>query len=391
MLLALAIAAAATCHLSGQSLAVARPFSPHMVLPAGKATTLTGTAMPGKSIAVHLAGHALGTSAGSDGKWSVTLPVMPATAAAMTLTITCGKDSLVLDDILAGEVWLASGQSNMAYPMVNAIGGKAALAGADIPGLRLCALAAPATTDRAFSPDERARLSPSKLFTGNWQRSTPTSAAGFSAIAWWAAKLRHERTGIPIGIIGNAVGGSGTEAWVPPAWLAKDPDTAPLLAGTWLDHPKISAWARGRAKQNLGDAVDRSHPFMPGILFSAGVEWWRGYPLAGVLWYQGETNAEIHDPEWNGKLLRGVILGWRDALGQPDLPFHVVQLPRIGGTDPLRRFWPEYRALQNSVAASLPHTRLIVTSDLGYDSPDVHPPDKLPVARRMEQSMATPP
>ena len=103
-----------------------------------------------------------------------------------------------------------------------------------------------------------------------------------------------------------------------------------------------------------------------------------------------ETNAEVADMAWNRRLLEDMIDGWGKELRQPNLPFHLVQLPRIGGNDPSRRHWPAYRDMQAAVAGSQPGVHLVVTQDLGWDSPDVHPPDKLPVARRLAESILPP-
>jgi sialate O-acetylesterase len=129
------------------------------------------------------------------------------------------------------------------------------------------------------------------------------------------------------------------------------------------------------------------HPFKPGFLFETGVRRFAGFPFDGVLWYQGETNAEVADAEWNGWLMEDLVGGWREVLGVGGLPFFMVQLPRIGGDDPLRAHWPSYRVAQAAVAARVPGVRLVVTQDLGWDSPDVHPPEKRPVAMRLADAV----
>jgi sialate O-acetylesterase len=190
-----------------------------------------------------------------------------------------------------------------------------------------------------------------------------------------------------VGLIDNSVGGSGAEAWLPPEVLAARREYAELLGPAWGASERISGWARGRARLNLGGRP-LDHPFRPGFLFDSGVRWWRDFPLTGVLWYQGETNAEILDDAWNERLIIDLVAGWRERLTQPELPFVMVQLPRIGGDDPLRRGWPQFRAVQARAAAKLPKVSLIETLDLGWDSPDVHPPDKRPVGERLGAAAA---
>ena len=212
---------------------------------------------------------------------------------------------------------------------------------------------------------------------------TVPTTAGLSAIAWWTAKALHLQQAIPIGVVENAVGGSGTEAWLPREVLEAHAEYADLLGEGWLECPHLSPWARGRARLNLGTHLGAMHPFRPAFLFESGLRPWAGFPFAGVLWYQGETNAELADARWNEGLLENLVSGWRAALKQPQLAFFMVQLPRIGGHDPLRAHWPEYRDVQARVAKRVPGVHLVVTQDLGWDSPDVHPPDKLPVAQRL--------
>lgn len=232
-----------------------------------------------------------------------------------------------------------------------------------------------------------ARMVPGRYFEGGWEVASPAATSGFSAVGWWAGKEIHRKKGVPVGLIDVSVGGSGAEAWLPHEVLEARDGYASLLGPEWLESGRVSAWARGRAKLNLGGrGVD--HPFRPGFLFDAGVREWRGFPLTGVLWYQGETNAEIHDDDWNERLITDLVVGWRRVLEQPELPFFMVQLPLIGGNDPLRQWWPQFREVQARAAAKLDGVELIVTQDLGWDSPDVHPPDKRPVGERLGRAAA---
>jgi sialate O-acetylesterase len=192
---------------------------------------------------------------------------------------------------------------------------------------------------------------------------------------------------VPVGLVDNAVGGSGTEAWLPREVLEARRDYQELLGDHWHDSENLSAWARGRAKRNLGSHVEASHPFKPGFLFESGLRDWAGFPFDGVFWYQGETNAEMNYAAWNERLITDLVLGWRKVLGEKDLPFFMIQLPRIGGNDPLRKFWPECRKAQATAAEKLTGVSLIVTEDLGYESPDVHPPEKRPVAMRLADAV----
>jgi len=361
-----------------------RPFGSHMVLPMRREVPVWGSAQAGQEVEVTFHGSKRTTRAGSDGRWQLLLPAMEPSARPAKLTILAGKQRRVLDDVLVGRVWLCSGQSNMDFQLSRAIGGSAEAAGAGkSSSIRLFNLSGVATDARAYEAATLARLNPRDHFTGQWERASEEAASAFSAVAWWTAKLIQEREGVPLGLIENAVGGSGTEAWLPREVLESRADYRTLAGPRWMTSAKMSPWARGRAGQNLGSQLGANHPFKPGFLFEAGVRDFAGFPIDGVLWYQGETNAEINDTAWNQRLITDLVKGWRKVLGNERLPFFVVQLPRIGGNDPLRQYWPQYRRAQADAARALNNVTLVRTEDLGWDSPDVHPPDKLPVARRL--------
>ncbi|MFM7181959.1 MAG: sialate O-acetylesterase [Verrucomicrobiales bacterium] len=379
----------ASLSIGEPTLIPARPFADHMVLPMEKPAPIWGKASPFAEVEIRFADHVMRGKADAEGKWSLVLPALSASSGGRDLTIVSGNETLVLRDILVGQVWLCSGQSNMDFPLAKAVGGKEeATLAAEFPAIRLLNLTGTHTSARAYTPAELNRLTPGKFFEGKWQTVTPESASTFSAVGWWAGKTIHRAKGVPVGLIDNSVGGSGAEAWLPQEMLLSRHDYTSLMGDNWLESPRVSAWARGRAKLNLGGASTIDHPFRPGFLFDAGTRDWAKFPLTGVLWYQGETNAEIIDDEWNKLLLTDLVSGWRKVLGQTELPFFMVQLPRIGGDDPLRKGWPQFRAVQATVVKELPHVSLIQTIDLGWDSPDVHPPDKRPIGERLGQAVA---
>lgn len=369
-------------------LLLARPFTSNMVLPMERPVAVSGMAVAGEKVTVSFAGKSGSMTADEGGRWKVVLPAMPASAQGRALSVSAGREKVVLEDVLVGRVFFCSGQSNMDFPLGRATGGiEEARAAGKFPAIRLFNLTGAPTDGRVYDAATLARLNPRDHFTGRWERSSEKAAAAFSAVAWWAGKVVHLNDGLPVGLVENAVGGSGTEAWLPREVLAARREYVALLDERWLESPRISAWARGRAKRNLGGHPGASHPFKPGFLFESGVRDWAGFPFDGVLWYQGETNAEIDDDAWNRRLITDLVSGWRKELRQERLPFFVVQLPRIGGNDPLRRHWTAYRKVQAQVARDLDGVHLVVTEDLGWDSPDVHPPDKRPVGMRLAEAL----
>ena len=210
-----------------------------------------------------------------------------------------------------------------------------------------------------------------------------------SAVAWFFGAeltLALER---PIGLIEVAAGGTPTEAWVDPQALAADPTTASLVAeGNWLDNPLLGEWCRGRARQNLSQAIDEGweipgndlgphHAFQPGHMWQTAVEPFTQLPIRGVIWYQGESNA-FFGREYRD-LFRTLIEDWRAAWGAPALPFLFVQLP--GYRVPNPETWAELREAQ-AMALALPHTEMAVAIDLGQPR-DIHPLNKREVGRRL--------
>lgn len=364
------------------ALEMARPFASHMVLPHDVPVPVHGTADAGAEVTLRCNETRLTTLCGADGTWLVTLPAMKPSATPMRFEISSGDKNIVLDDVLVGEVWLCSGQSNMDFPLQRATGAAQALKAPASTLIRFCSLTGLATSTQAFRESDRARLREDAFFEGTWQAPAILDRGALSAVAWWFAEQRQRDVDMPIGIVENAVGGSGTEAWLSREILKSRAEYADFLTPKWMDHPKISAWAQQRARQQTQKLGACPHPFQPGFLYQSGISWWRDFPFTAVLWYQGETNAEIPDVAWNARLLEDLITSWRDGLRQPALPFFLIELPRIGGQDPLRQHWPLYREAQRRAVAQTRHAYRIASMDLGWDSPDVHPPDKKPLALR---------
>lgn len=383
----------ALCLLLGllgnaMALTMARPFAPHMVLPMDRPIPVWGEAQPGALVEVRFHGQKAQARADAKGSWKVMLPAQRASHDGAELEVVSGNERVVMGDVLVGRVLLFSGQSNMDFPLAKAVGGKAAAAKAgSFPAIRLCSWTGAPTDGRLYDATVLSRLNTKDHFVGTWKTASAETAGEISAIAWWTAQILHEQSQVPIGVVENAVGGSCTEAWLPWEALAARKAYVDLTGEHWFDSARFSPWARGRVKQNLGPQLQANHPFKPGFLFESGVRPWAGFPFDGVVWYQGETNAEVHDDAWHAQVISDLAAAWRKVLGNDKLPFHLVQLPRIGGSDPLRKYWPEYRAVQAKVAQRTPGVHLVVTQDLGWDSPDVHPPDKLPVARRVAEAI----
>lgn len=314
-------------------------YTDHMVLQRRTPLHIAGQAGARCSVRVRLmrGGKVLAravTTADSRGAWSVTLRAQEA-AQGLTLCVESAAAKgapadhvLTFTDVAVGEVWLCSGQSNMAFRLEQS-------ADAGTPEadslLRLFDMKELWLTN-AFTWSATALDSVNHLHYFRptcWQRATPQCARRFSAVAWHFGRLLRDSLDVPVGLICNAVGGSPTESWIPRRTLEEQ---MPRILDRWLHSDIIQDWCRDRAAKNLGvrpDAVGddhrRHHPYEPGYLFQAGILPLGTYDIKGVIWYQGESNA--HNIEAHERLFPLLVSSWREHFGQPGrMPFYFVQL-----------------------------------------------------------------
>ena len=354
-------------------------YADHMVLQRGREVPVSGTCTGTEAVTVSFNGQKV-TATVTDGRWTATLAPMKANAKGQTLTITQGKDSLSLKDVLVGEVWIASGQSNMLWRL-NQTGDTNSLREAESPQFRFYHSEPQVhTAPAAYGQREKNILDNRAMYQGSWSRNNQQTRARMSAVGYYFGRELQKRLGVPVGVIHAALGGSEMMAWMPSEVLnEKYPE---CTTEKWLDSKYMSDWVRGRARQNIGADLNAPHPYKPAYLFETGIRPWLNFPVAGVIWYQGESDAEIQDMEQNYTLLSDLITGWRNAFGNPDMPFIQVELPRINDRSKLRAYWPEFRTVQRR-AAGLRNTYAVTTIDLGSTNSDVHPPRKLEVGTRL--------
>ncbi len=358
-------------------------FGSHMVLPRDREVTVSGTTdKPSEPIEVTF-GDAKVRATVRGGTWKAVLPAMPASATGRELTVAQGEAKTTLNDVLVGEVWLASGQSNMLFRLNQSEGGARAIADSANPLFRFYHAEPQVHTNPAsYGERERNLLKKGRMFAGSWAKSSPATTPRMSAVGYYFGQKLQKLLGVPVGVVHTSVGGAEMMAYMPESQFKKKPYKA-CATSSWLDSPSISAWVRGRARRNIGSDLEAPHPYKPGYLFGTGIAPWKNFPLAGVVWYQGESDAEIPDVAQNKKVLSDMILAWREAFGSPELPFLMVQLPRINDGAPLRAYWPEFRQVQAEVAAELPCVACVTTLDLGSTNADVHPPRKMEVGERL--------
>jgi sialate O-acetylesterase len=354
-------------------------FGSHMVLQRDQPDRVWGWAEPGEEITVSIAGQSKSTKAGDDGAWSVTLDPMPA-GGPHTLTVK-GKNTLTLDDVLVGEVWICSGQSNMQWPLNLANDADLEKAAAKFPQIRLLTVPNVGTQE------------PQKDFNGKWQVCSPETVGNFSAIGYLFGRQLHQTLGVPVGLINDAWGGSACEAWIKRDLLEKDEKYRPLIErwekmeAAYADWQKAVAQAKSEGKEppkapegNLEAQMKGN--FRPGNIYNGALKPTIGYGIRGVIWYQGESNAgrayQYRD------LFPLMIQSWRDEWGQGDFPFYWVQLADFLAEkpEPSDSAWAELREAQTLTMDKLPKTGEAVIIDLG-EGKDIHPRNKQVVAHRL--------
>ena len=353
-------------------------YSDNMVLQHGQSLPLHGIANAGTKITVTIGKQQLNTTADSNGKWQVSLAPLAAKET-YTLQITAGKEKRIFKNVVAGEVWLCSGQSNMEFEMFQASTGERDIPQAENPNIRLFDMEARWRTDNANAWELSALDSVNVLQyykPAQWEVCTPKTVRAFSAVAYYFGRRLQKELNMPIGLICNAVGGSPTEAWIDRRTLEYD---FPRILNNWRENDFIMDWVRQRAGENIAKATDKlqRHPYEPAYLFEAGILPLAQYPIKGVIWYQGESNA--HNKEAHSKLFRLLVKSWRTEFGNSQLPFYYVQLSSIN-----RPSWGWFRESQRRLMKVVPHSGMAVSYDYGHPT-DVHPKNKQPIGERLAQ------
>lgn len=358
-------------------------FGDHMVLQRDHANPVWGWADPGEKVTVSIAGQSHSATADARGDWKVRLKPMNV-GKPLTLTVV-GKNTITFSDVLVGEVWICSGQSNMAFSVGSATDGDLEIKAARFPDIRL------------ISVPQVGVQEPQKNFKGAWARCSPETVAGFSAVGYFFGRQLHQTLDIPIGLIDNAWGGSAAEAWIRRDVLESDKRYAELM-GRWnqtektYDHEKaVSAWkARVQKWETAGKKGNKPRaprdPLTgnqrPANIYNGVLHPTIGYGIRGAIWYQGESNAGRAYQYRH--LFPLMIQHWRDEWKQGDFPFYYVQLAdfRAEVAEPKESDWAELREAQTMTMSKLKNTGEAVIIDVG-EGRDIHPRNKQTVAKRL--------
>ncbi len=380
-------------------------FSDHMVVQADAAVAVWGWAAPGEQITASLAGETAITTTKAGGRWWLKLGKMKAAKEPQTLTIK-GTNTLTIRDVLIGEVWLASGQSNMEMQLKGKRHGEVdradeEIAAAQFPGIRMFVHDEPlAIYELPVPPAE-----PVADRAGSWRVCSPETAADFSALGYFFARDLHQRLKVPVGIIHSSVGGTPIEAWTSLPAQEAVPRLRPLLDDwkmrlTNFDPPREQQqyldakqrWLKERsAATKAGQPTPKAPlPFKnlrvmePGGLFNARIAPLIPFTVRGVIWYQGERNAAGKFTGDYGVQLRTMIADWRAQWGD-DFYFAWVQLPRFSKEQRLPsepNGWGVAVRDEMRKALDVPRTGMAITIDLGGERQG-HPTNKADYAARL--------
>ena len=374
-------------------LRIASVFSDHMILQREMPVPVWGEADPNEKLTITFNGQSVPAVANAEGKWTAKLASMPANAKPQSLVVTSNKEGrkLEVQDILVGEIWLASGQSNMEWEMQMKEDSKADIPNTKHPEIRL--LQIPLVT----------AVTPQESVDAKWAQSSPESAASFSAVGYYFGLKLHQELKIPIGIIQSAWGGTAIEPWTSLPGFEAVPQLQGLASSVRARSPgdkayrqaqeehlqAVQAWMKQQQDANSrNQAVPpipaqpetlKPGPGTPTALYNAMIHPLCPFAIRGAIWYQGESNHG----EGLGYIAKteALLASWRQAFQRPDLPFYFVQIApyQYGEEDPeiLARFWVAQRD-----CLKLPHTGMAVITDIA-EIPDIHPAQKKEVARRL--------
>ena len=369
--------------------ALAWIFTDHAVLQRDVEIPVWGTAADGEEVTVTL-GDQTAVTVASGGKWNIKLRPLPA-GGPHVLKVT-GKNAITVSDILIGEVWVCSGQSNMQWRLKDTIEAESAIAAATDEQLRLLTVPRIAKDEPQTSAD------------GKWEVTAPATVPEFSAVAYYFGKHLRETLKVPVGLVNTSFGGTPSEAWTSREKLASVPafqtgildvhkqaiEAYPMLLAQYKE--ELGKWqaeadrlkAEGKpAPQPLRGPVDpTTNPQRPTGLFNAMIAPIIPYAIRGAIWYQGESNAER--AQQYATLFPAMIQDWRERWGQGDFPFLFVQLAPFTRIvkEPGDSNWAELREAQRLTTTKLPQTGMAVITDVGEEL-DIHPRRKREVGDRL--------
>jgi sialate O-acetylesterase len=369
-------------------LSVAPSFSSNMVLQRNQPIRVWGRGLPGSSLTVTLKNELTRITVQPDSTWEVAFTSLPASTTAIFLQVQSPSQLIRFENILIGDVWICIGQSNMEWPMQREEHWLQEKEEANQPLIRFLnpPPAGRNVYNSSFTDSILKRLHPASFYDwNNWTVASASSLVNMSAVAYYFGKTLIKETGVPIGLIHLAIGGAPLESFIDTKALQANPQFSKKINGDWRINEALPVWIRVRGKQNLdsvpylyGDQWGPHHAYKPGFAYTSGIAPLQKHAIAGVLLYQGESNAEeeARVAEY-GDLCILLINSYRQYWNNARLPFYWVQLSSIQ-----RPLWPYFRDEQRKLLTRVPYTGMAVTSDIGNRT-DVHPRNKKTVGERL--------
>jgi sialate O-acetylesterase len=350
-------------------------FGNHMVVQQKAPVKVWGWTNPGQDVSVELGGNTVAGKANAEGRFDVSLPEMMAGGGPLNLTIKA-DETITFEDVLVGEVWICSGQSNMQWAVNSSNDADLEKLAAKNPNIRMINFPQVGTQEPVLTHDR------------HWMVCTPETVGAFSAVGYFFARQLQETIDVPVGMINNAWGGSACEAWINRDVLNADEMYKPMMdrwAGMEKRFAELSAKTdlnedEMKALQQAKNQMSGNH--RPANIYNGVLKSHLGYTIRGAIWYQGESNAsrayQYRD------LFPLMISNWRQEWGQGDFPFYWVQLAdfKAEQAQPAESDWAELREAQSMTMAKLPHTGEAVIIDIG-EGKDIHPKNKVDVGRRL--------
>jgi len=355
-------------------------ISDHMVLQRGAPVRIFGKAAPAEAVTVTFRGQTAQTTADPLGRWEVWLNPL-ATGAPADMTIK-GANLVTVADVLVGDVWIGSGQSNMQWTVKDSDNADAEIAAASYPQIRL------------FYVPRKTSSSPVDDVDAKWVVCSPESVPGFSAVLYYFGREMHKDTKVPMGLIPSSWGGTPIAAWISGPSLMSNARLQPFLTfwqNAIINYPanyaryeqNLKKWEAGGSQgPRPGMPLGPGNAHEPTTLYNAMIAPLIKYTITGALWYQGETEAGRAQGDIYGEALMTLVNDWRRAFAQGDFPFYWVQLANYGNASK-NGHWMRVQEGQVK-ATALRNTGLVVITDIGNPT-NIHPTNKQDVGRRLSR------
>lgn len=345
-------------------------FGDNMVLQRDAKVNIWGWAEPGEQVAVTVAGQKAAATAGADGKWSLQLEPLKVSREPVEFTVAGKSNTIALKNVLVGDVWIGSGQSNMTMGVNGCNNWRAEVAAATQPEIRL------------FDVPRVAAISPQSDVAARWVECSPKTVGPFSAALYFCGRELHRKLNVPIALVHSSWGGTPIEAWTSRAGYESNDQLKPILAN-WDNALSIydARLKAAQATQPEAKLPSPAGPNRPTCLYNAMIAPLVPLTVRGVAWYQGESNAGRAD--LYRVQMPVMIADWRKAFGQ-QFPFIMVQLAnyKARAAQPTDSDWARLREAQSQTAAADPLTGIAVIIDVG-DATNIHPTDKQTVGARL--------